>query len=227
MNIIQSKLFELQDIKYKEFHSKLMPTIDPDSIIGVRTPDLRKLAKTIYKENYIADFLADLPHKYYEENNLHCAILSLLYKEPTTLINEAEKFLPYIDNWATCDMFSLKSLKKYPDILYPHILKWIGSDKTYTVRFGIVSLLNNYLDDNFKPEMLKIVADIKSDEYYINMAIAWYFSIALIKQYDCAIEYFKKPYMKKWTHNKSITKAIESRRISDTTKAYLRTLKIK
>ena len=227
MHIIQSKLLALKDQSYKDFHAKLIPNIDPDTIIGVRTPKLKALAKEIYKEDYIDDFLNELPHKYYEENNLHAAITILKYKDPVKLMEKVEAFLPFIDNWATCDTFSCKLFKKYPDFLYEHILNWLKSDQVYTVRYGIVTLMSFYLDDNFKPEMLDLIAEIKSDEYYVDMAIAWYFSIALVKQYDYAIKYFENPCIKKWTHNKSIQKAIESRRISAETKDYLRSLKIK
>lgn len=227
MEQITKGLFELQDEEYRKFHAKLMPTIEFDRIIGVRTPKLRKYAKEIAKQPYAKDFLKELPHTYYEENNLHSALINLLYKDIDDLLEKIEAFLPYVDNWATCDMMSPKLFKKNLPLVYEHIKEWLKSDKTYTVRFGIVNLLGYYLDDAFEPEMLDLVAEVKSDEYYINMAIAWYFSIALVKQYDSTISYFTEPKLDVWTHNKAIQKAIESLRISKETKDYLRTLKIK
>lgn len=227
MDIIQKQLFELQDLEYREFHVKLMPNIDREKIIGVRTPALRKLAKQIAREDYAIDFLKELPHQYYEENNLHAALINILYKDVEALLYEVERFLPYVDNWATCDMMSPKCFKKDLNLVYKHVGKWLNSKDTYTVRFGIVTLLQFYLDDAFEVKMLDEVANIKSEEYYINMAIAWYFSFALIKQYDVTIPCFEKQILEKWTHNKAIQKAIESRRISEEKKKYLRNLKIK
>lgn len=227
MEEITKGLFELQDEKYRDFHAKLMPNIDFDRIIGVRTPQLRKYAKKMAKESYAEEFLKELPHTYYEENNLHSALLNLLYKDIEELLYKIEEFLPYVDNWATCDMMSPKLFKKNLPLVYEHIKKWLKSDDTYTVRFGIVTLLGFYLDEAFEPEMLKLVADVKSDEYYINMAIAWYFSIALIKQYDHTIPYFTEPKLDVWTHNKALQKAVESRRIDEEMKTYLKSLKIK
>ncbi len=227
MEIIEKKLLELQDLQYREFHAKLMPNVDPDRIIGVRTPQLRKLAKEIAGENYSNDFLEELPHRYYEENNLHAALINLKYKEVKGLIEQVERFLPYVDNWATCDMMSPKGFRKNPELVYEKIKQWLKSKETYTVRFGIVTLLGFYLDELFREEMLGLVAEIKSEEYYINMAIAWYFSIALVKQYEKTIPYIQKQRLEKWTHNKAIQKAIESRRVPEERKEYLRTLKVK
>lgn len=221
---IQTRLFELQDLGYRDFNAKLIPNIDKEKIIGVRSPELKKLAKEFSKREDIDGFLQDLPHQYYEENNLHCFILSTV-KDFDYLIKMTEEILPYIDNWATCDSFSPPIFKKYPREAYKKIKEWIKSDKTYTKRYGIVRLMNNYLDDEFLPEMLELVSSIKSDEYYINMAIAWYFSFALIKQYDHTIGLIEGKTMDKFVHNKSIQKAIESRRIDDDTKEYLKTLK--
>lgn len=231
------RLFELQDMEYRDFHSKLVPGIDKDYFIGVRTPDLRKLAKDIINaaktdskiQSQVEDFIATLPHKYYEENNLHGELLKLIYKKEELLpelIEQVERFLPYVNNWATCDLMTFKVFKKNPDLVYSHILKWINSNQTYTVRYGIVILLSFFLDENFKPEMLEIISSIQSEEYYINMAIAWYFSFALIKQYDATIGYFTTPVMSKWVHNKAIQKSVESNRIDNDTKAYLKTLKL-
>ncbi|MDY5479953.1 MAG: DNA alkylation repair protein [Peptostreptococcus porci] len=221
---IQTRLFDLQDLGYRDFNAKLIPNIDKEKIIGVRSPELKKLAKEFSKREDIDEFLQDLPHQYYEENNLHCFILSTV-KDFDYLIKMTEEILPYIDNWATCDSFSPPIFKKYPREVYKKIKEWIKSDKTYTKRYGIVRLMNNYLDDEFLPEMLELVSSIKSDEYYINMAIAWYFSFALIKQYDHTIGLIEGKTMDKFVHNKSIQKAVESRRIDDDTKEYLKTLK--
>lgn len=228
MESIVNELFEMQDLGYRDFNSRLIPEIDKEKIIGVRTPALRAYAKRIANKPYAKDFLKELPHKYYEENNLHGELLTLLYKKD---INEClyhlENFLPYIDNWATCDLISLKNFKRDLPLIYEKIKKWIKSDKTYTVRFGIVTLMNYFLEEEFKEEMLKLIIDIKSEEYYVNMARAWYFSMALVKQYDISLKYFEKPQMDVWTHNKSIQKAVESKRISEEKKKYLKTLKIR
>jgi len=223
---IRHRLFELQDLKYKDFSSKLMPTVNPETVIGVRTPDLRKLAKEYSKTPEAMEFLKILPHAYYEENNLHGFLIETI-KDYDTSIAAIEAFLPYIDNWATCDLMSPKLFRKHQPELYAKILVWLESDKTYTVRFGIGMLMRFYLDEHFKPEMLEMVAGIRSEEYYINMMIAWYFATALAKQYDAALPYIQNQRLEKWTHNKAIQKAIESFRISDEAKSYLRTLKVK
>ena len=173
-------------------------------------------------------FLESLPHIYYEENNLHGALLSLLYpKDIIAFMEQLERFLPYVDNWATCDMLSPKIFKKHLPYVYERVQKWLQSDAVYTIRFGIVTLLGFYLDDAFEPEMLQLVANVRSEEYYVNMAVAWYFSMALVKQYDATLPYIQNRVLEPWTHNKSIQKAIESRRIPQETKAYLRGLKIR
>ncbi|MGE4353897.1 MAG: DNA alkylation repair protein [Oscillospiraceae bacterium] len=223
---IQHRLFELQDLKYKEFQCKLMPTVNPETVIGVRTPDLRKLAKEYSKTPEASDFLKILPHRYYEENNLHGFLIETI-RDYDTASNAVDAFLPFIDNWATCDLISPKVFKKHLPELYEKIKVWLKSDRTYTVRFGIEMLMSFYLDDNFRPEIPELVAGIRSNEYYINMMIAWYFATALAKQYFTTLPYIREKRLKKWTHNKTIQKAIESYRISDETKAYLRTLKVK
>ncbi|EHL18005.1 hypothetical protein HMPREF9630_01261 [Peptoanaerobacter stomatis] len=226
MKSVIEQLFELQDLSYKDFHKKLIPNIDEDNIIGVRTPVLRKFAKEFAKSELKDEFLNSLPHKYYDENNLHAFVIEAI-KDYDECINKIDEFLPYIDNWATCDLLSPKIFKKYKKEVYDKIKIWIKSDKTYTVRFAIVTLLANYLDDDFEEEMLTLVTDIKSEEYYINMAIAWYVSVALVKQYDSTIKLIQSKKLDKFTHNKSIQKAIESYRVDDDKKKYLRTLKIK
>jgi len=223
---LQRRLFELQDLKYKEFQCKLMPTVNPEAVIGVRTPDLRKLAKEVSKAPEAMAFLKILPHRYYEENNLHGFLIETI-KDYDTAVQAIDAFLPYIDNWATCDLISPKIFKKHLPELYEKINVWLKSDKTYTVRFGIEMLMSFYLDESFKPEMLGLVAGVRSEEYYINMMIAWYFATALAKQYDAALPYIQNQHLEKWTHNKAIQKALESYRIGDESKAYLRTLKVK
>ena len=226
MNNIVDKLFSMQDKKYRELQIKTIPNIDPDTIIGVRTPELRKFAKELFKNNKYKDFIEELPHKYFDENQLHAFIIfeSKDYDECINLVN---KFLPYINNWATCDQGTSKLFKKHTDELLKEIKKWIKSKETYTIRFGISSLMRYYLDDKFKPEYLEMVSKIKSDEYYVNMMKAWYFATALAKQYDEAIKYIENKKLDIWTHNKTIQKAIESYRITDKQKDYLRSLKIK
>jgi hypothetical protein len=227
MESIQSKLLSMQDTAYRDFNAKLIPTVDPKHMIGIRTPLLRKYVKDLVKTEpkHAALFMQTLPHRYFEENNLHAFIIETI-KDFTTAITETERFLPFIDNWATCDLFAPPLFKKHPDEVYQKILLWIRSPHTYTVRYAINLLLSNYLDDRFKPEMLELVASVKSDEYYINMVIAWYFSFALIKQYDAALPYLKQHRLAPFIHNKTIQKAIESRRIAPEVKAYLRTLKV-
>ena len=227
MEIITKKLFMLQDNVYRIFTSKLIPNVDKDKIIGVRTPDIRSLAKEIKDMDYIDEFLSELPHKYQEENLLHGILLGIKYSDIDILLNELDKFLVYADNWAVTDIISPKLFKKYPDKVYNKIKEWLSSNNEYMIRFGVVSLLQFYLDDNFRCEELKLVKNIKYDSYYVNMAIAWFYSFALIKQWDSTIKCFEDKKLNKWIHNKSIQKAIESYRISEDKKEYLISLKIK
>ncbi|MGE4282405.1 MAG: DNA alkylation repair protein [Clostridia bacterium] len=223
---VQNQLFELQDLKYRDFHCKLMPTVNPEAVIGVRTPELRKLAKEFSKTPESAEFLKILPHKYYEENNLHGFLIEII-KDYDQVIKAVDAFLPYVDNWATCDLMSPKAFKKHLPELFEKIKEWMKSDHTYTIRFGIEMLMSFYLDEQFEPEFLELVAFVKSDEYYVKMMIAWYFATALAKQYDSTLPFIDQYRLDKWTHNKSIQKAIESYRITDKQKIYLRALKIK
>lgn len=228
LNPLTQALFELKDDNYREFHAKLIPNVPAEKIIGVRTPALRDFAKKVAKMQEVRAFLKDLPHFYYEENNLHGALLSLIFSNDIgQFLAEIERFLPYVDNWATCDMLSPKIFKKNLPLVYEKVKGWLKSGKTYTVRFGIVTLLGFFLDDAFKPEMLQLVADVKPGEFYVKMAAAWYFSVALVKQYDAALPYFKNKQLDPWTHNKAIQKALESRRVSPETKEYLKSLKVK
>lgn len=224
MTTIQQQLFALRDEKYKAFHSKLIPTIDPETIIGVRTPELRKLAKQIKHEPETQEFLHMLPHRYYEENNLHGFLLERIRDYPTFL-TELNTFLPYIDNWATCDGLRPKCVKKYLPEFLQEIRCWMQSEQTYTIRFGINMLMSFYLDDAFQEEYLSWVAQVQSEEYYVQMMQAWYFATALAKQWDYTVFYLQQEKLCTWVHNKTIQKAIESRRISTQQKQLLRTLK--
>lgn len=224
MTKIQQQLFALRDEKYKAFHSKLIPTIDPQTIIGVRTPELRKLAKQIEQKPETQEFLHTLPHRYYEENNLHDFLLERIKDYPTFLA-ELNAFLPYIDNWATCDGLRPKCVKKHLPEFLQEIRGWMQSEQTYTIRFGINMLMSFYLDDAFQEEYLSWVAQVQSEEYYVQMMQAWYFATALAKQWDSTILYLQNDQLGTWIHNKTIQKAIESRRISTQQKRLLRTLK--
>lgn len=217
---ICKRLFELQDTGYRDFHSKLMPTVKKELVIGVRTPDLRRLAKEISKTEYAAEFLEILPHKYYEENNLHAFLIEEI-KDYDECISQINRFLPFVDNWATCDMMRPKIFKKHLPQLLSEIKKWINSDDVYAVRFGVEMLMCHYLDDAFRPEYPEWVSQIKSDEYYIKMMVAWYFATALSKRYDDIVPYMENYRLDTDTHNKTIRKAIESYRITDEQKAYL------
>lgn len=219
-------LFALQDLKYKDFHAKLMPTINKEKIIGIRTPELRNFAKDFNKSDYKNEFLNSLPHYYYEENNLH-AFLIEKEKDFDTAIALTDLFLPKIDNWATCDMLRPKVFAKHNEKLLKHIENWIKSKHPYTIRFGIEMLMIHFLGENFSPDFPDEISKIKSDEYYVKMMIAWYFATALAKQYDIILPYFKNQILDVWTHNKAIQKAIESYRITNEHKAELRKFKIK
>lgn len=226
MQKIYIKLYNNRDIKYKEFTSSLIPNIDKKNIIGVRIPVIRKMAKDMYKSNDYQSFIDDLPHKYLEENILHSCILSL-YDDIDDLIIELDKYLPFVDNWSVCDTIKPKIFKTNLEKVYNKIKEWVVSNETYKIRYGIVALLNYYLDEGFSEEYNNLVLSIKSEDYYVNMAIAWYFSFALIKQYKITIKIFENKYLDKWVHNKAIQKAIESYRIDSETKEYLKSLKIK
>lgn len=223
---VQTRLFELQDLKYRDFHAKLMPTVNKEKIIGVRTPALRVFAKKYGKTDEAKEYLQILPHQYYEENNLHGLLIEQI-KDYDTCLEELERFLPYIDNWATCDLLALHMMKKHRDVFIREIYRWMGSDKPYTIRFGISMLMRHYLDEEFKPEYAEKVASIRSEEYYVNMVRAWYFATALAKQYEKILPFLEEQRMDIWTHNKTIRKSIESYRITKEQKDYLRTLQIK
>lgn len=229
MKYITDRLMELRDPGYRDFHSKLIPGVDKELIIGVRTPKLRKLAKELLREDRekVFRFMEELPHKYYEENNLHGAFIGLLAKTAEEALDMADRFLPYVDNWATCDSLPPKAFKKDLKLVRERITPWLESDQVYRVRFAIVTMLSYLLEEEFRAEDLETLAKIKSEEYYINMALAWYYSFALIKQYDDTIKLFEAKTLDRQIQNKSIQKAVESYRISAERKEYLKTLKKK
>lgn len=225
MKEIQDLLFAKQDIKYRDFQAPLFPNIDKERMVGVRTPDLKKLAKELFGSETANKFIETLPHRYFDENQLHAFIISLI-KDYETCLKEVDRFLPYFDNWATCDQLSPKVFAKHKDELIITIKRWLKSKHTYTVRFAIGMLMQHYLDESFKEEYMKMVASIKSEEYYVNMMIAWYFATALAKQWGSAIKYIEDKCLDPWVHNKTIQKAVESHRISDDQKTYLKSLKV-
>ncbi len=226
MNDIQKRLFELRDEEYAAFQSKLTPGIAPEMFIGVRVPAVRKLAKEFSKEPGCGEFIAELPHKYYDENMLHGLLISEI-KDIDLCFEETDRFLPYVDNWAVCDIMSPKVFKKNKDRLMVKIKEWSASEKVYTCRFGIEMLMSHFLDGDFKKEYLEIPAAVHSKEYYVNMMIAWFFATALAKQWEDTVPFIENKRLDPWVHNKTIQKACESYRITDGQKEYLRSLKIK
>ncbi len=218
---VYERLISYKDEKYKEFQSKLVPNIDKETIIGVRTPEMRKIAKEIFGTEEASIFLETLPHKYYEENLIHFFLISKI-KDFDECIKEVERFLPYINCWPVCDQATPLVFRKNHDKLLPLIKKWIGSDHIYTARFGIRMLMNEFLNDDFKEEYLELVSSKSGDDYYLKMMIAWFFATALAKQYDATIKYIENRYLDPWVHLKTIQKAVESYRISDEHKEYLK-----
>lgn len=223
---VLEELKKLHDDGYRKMQITIIPNIDENAIIGVRTPALRALAKEFSKREDISIFLNDLPHKYFEENQLHSFILSTM-KDMDTCVRLVDEFLPYVDNWATCDQLSPKVFKKNKATLLEYIDKWLKSDQIYVKRFAIGMLMEHFLNEDFKTSYLTKVAKIRSSEYYLNMMIAWYFATALAKQYDSTLPFIEQQKLDKWTHNKTIQKAVESYRITPEQKAYLKTLKRK
>lgn len=222
----QKMLYDIRDEEYAAFQAKLTPTIDSSLFIGVRVPQVRALAKEYKKDKAHEAFLHALPHKYYDENMLH-GLLVCEIKDYETCIQETERFLPYVDNWAVCDIMSPKCFKKNKDKLIEEIKRWSSSEHTYICRFGMEMLMSHYLDDDFKAEYLEIPAKVISEEYYVNMMIAWFFATALAKQWDATILYLTENRLGDWVHNKTIQKAVESYRITPEQKEYLRTLRRK
>ncbi|MBR0303487.1 MAG: DNA alkylation repair protein [Clostridia bacterium] len=223
---IRGELFAMRDGAYRDFQAKLIPGKGADVMIGVRTPELRKFAKHLASREDVSDFLSDLPHEYFDEDQLHAFIVSVM-KDFDECIRETCRFLPYVDNWATCDQMSPKVFKKHKTELLTYIDEWIGSGKTFTVRFGIGMLMEHFLDGDFDVRYAERVAAVRSDEYYVNMMIAWYFATALAKQYDAVLPFIEEGRLGVWTHNKAIQKARESYRITPEQKEYLNTLKIR
>ena len=221
---IREKLFSLQDVKYRDFQARLIPTAAPDTVIGVRTPELRRLAKEIAGEEDTGLFLDDLPHRYFDENQLHAFIISEI-KDYARCMERVKQFLPYVDNWATCDQMSPKVFRKHRKELPEAIREWIASGRTYSVRFGIGMLMEHFLDEDFSGEYLETAASVRSDEYYVNMMVAWYFATALAKQYEAALPYLEQQRLDARTHRMTIRKAAESFRIPPERKAYLKMLK--
>ncbi len=226
MTALQKKLFSMQDEAYRRFQQKLLPTLPSETIIGIRTPALRSFAKDFAKTSDAKEFIKKLPHVYYEENNVHAFIIETI-ADFDDAVAALDDFLPYVDNWATCDSMSPKALEKNIPALYKKAQEWMTSKKTYTVRFGIGILMRFFLDERFTLSSATLVSKIRSDEYYINMMVAWYFATALAKQYDAALPFIEKKKLDVWTHNKTIQKAIESYRVPDDRKKYLRSLKLK
>ena len=214
----------MQDTAYRDFHSRLVPTLNKDKIIGVRVPLLRKLAKELSKQELAVEFIKILPHRYYEEDNLHAFIIENI-NDYDRCVTEIDRFLPFVDNWATCDGLRPKCFRGNKERLLPKALNWIEDDRVYVKRFGIGVLMNHFLDEHFDKHYLEIVSTIRSGEYYVNMMVAWFFATALAKQFDSAVVFLEQHRLDVWTHNKTIQKAIESYRITQEQKAYLKTLK--
>ena len=223
---IREKLYDRQDLKYRDFQAKLIPGMETEKMIGVRTPDLRKIAKQMVKREDIGEFLENLPHEFFDENQVHAFVISEL-KDYGRCVQGVERFLPFVDNWATCDQMSPKVFKKHRPELLDSIKEWIRSEHTYTVRFAVGMLMQHYLDEDFDPEYPEMVAEVQSEEYYIRMMIAWYFATALAKQYEAVLPYIEERRLEPWTHNKTIQKAVESYRITPEQKEYLKSLKVR
>lgn len=223
---IQERLFAAQDSKYRDFQRKLLPTLPPETIIGVRTPQLRAMARELARQPEGTAFLDLLPHRYYEENNLHAFLIERI-RDYDQAMARLEQFLPYVDNWATCDTMSPAVFRRHLPQLRDQCRRWLDSGHTYTVRYGIGMLMRYFLEDAFSPEYLEWVAQVHSSEYYVNMMVAWYFATALAKQYDAALPYLTQYRLEPWTHNKAIQKALESRRITPEQKQFLREWKVK
>ncbi len=221
---VYERLLKVKDEGYRDFQAKLVPNISPDSIIGVRTPDMRAVAKEVFSSKERDEFLNDLPHKYYEENLVHFFVISLI-KDFDECIAATERFLPYVDCWPVSDQATPKSFKKNHEKLLPYIKKWIADEHVYTARFGIRMLMNEFLGDDFKEEYLGIVSSKKGDNYYLKMMVAWYFATALAKKYEESVKYIEERKLDEWVHRKAIQKAIESFRVSEEHKEYLRSLR--
>ncbi len=217
-------LIREKDEEYKDFQAKLVPNISPDTMIGVRTPQMRKIAKEVFNSESRDEFLKDLPHGYYEENLVHFFVIAMI-KDFDQCVRAVEEFLPYIDCWPVSDQATPKTFTRNHEKLLPYIRKWIKSDHIYTARFGIRMLMNEFLDEDFKPDYLEWVASVKGEDYYIKMMVAWYFATALAKKYNETIPFFEQRRLDEWVHRKAIQKAVESYRVSDEHKEYLKSLR--
>ena len=218
---LQKQLFELQDLKYRDFHSKLMPETDKETVIGIRTPVLRKFAKEFAGTSEAEAFLRQLPHRYYEENNIHMMLITGI-KDYEKCMEEIQRFLPCIDNWATCDYPAPKCFARHKDQVLEEAKRWISSGETYVIRYGIGMLMRLFLDEDFSSEYLEMAAAVQSQEYYVNMMIAWYFATALAKQWDATVPYIEQHKLSDWVHRKTVQKAVESYRITPEQKEYLK-----
>ena len=224
IDAVRARLTELAEPDFAAFQAKLIPTVEPGRILGVRTPALRALAKELRRQGTAEQFLNALPHFYLEENSLHAFLLNE-EKDFSVLLPHVEAFLPALDNWAVCDGLAPRAFRREPEAVFGRVRAWLADEREYTVRFGLVTLLRFYLDENFRPEGLKLAAALTREEYYIRMANAWYFSVALVKQYEAALPYLTERRLDPWTHNKAIQKAIESFRIPEDRKAALKALR--
>ena len=221
---IREELYRLQDVPYRELQVRTIPSLRPESIIGVRTPELRKMAGQLRDRDDIQAFLSVLPHRYFEENQLHAFVISGM-KDFGVCLEALKRFLPFVDNWATCDQMSPRVFSRHREELLPAVRTWVGSDEPYTVRFGIKMLMEHFLEEDFDPKYPELVASVRSQEYYVNMMRAWYFATALAKRYEAVLPYIEQHRLDDWTHRKAIQKAVESYRITPEQKSYLRTLK--
>lgn len=225
MNTLQQRLFSFRDAEYAAFQAKLTPGIPLDSFIGVRIPQLRKFAKAYAKEPDSTKFMQDLPHTYYDENMLH-ALLIAEVGDYERCMELTKQFLPYVDNWAVCDVLSPKVFRRHRPELLPNIHEWCSSSHTYTCRFGLEMLMTHFLDADFRPEYLELASSVRSNAYYVRMMVAWFFATALAKQWDATLPYIKHQRLAPWTHNKTIQKARESFRITPEQKELLKTMRI-
>lgn len=221
---LYDRLIQVKDDKYREFQIRLVPNISPETVIGVRTPEMRQIAKEVYESDYRDAFLSDLPHRYYEENLIHFFVLARI-RDFDQCVRAVEKFLPYVDCWPVSDQATPAVFKKNHQRILPYIRTWIASDHVYTARFGIRMLMNEFLDKDFSEEYPELVASKTGDDYYLKMMIAWYFATALAKQYDKTVPYLENHRLDEWVHRKAIQKAVESYRVSDEHKEYLKSLR--
>ena len=221
---LYDKLIAVKDEEYRAFQVKLVPNIPAETILGVRTPDLRQIAKELFESADREAFLKSLPHTYYEENLVHFFVLAMI-KDFDSCVQGVEAFLPYVDCWPVSDQATPKAFRKNHEKLLPYIRKWIASEHVYTARFGLRMLMNEFLDDDFKEEYLELAAQKKGEDYYLRMMVAWFFATALAKRYDETVPYFEEHRLDEWVHRKAIQKAVESYRVTDAHKAYLRSLR--